>query len=271
MGDVEAVRDMIAALSRVDERQGGGHARRVVVQYLTDDVAAYLDGNFASEAVRRAMFSAAAELTYLAGWKSFDSNLHRLAQMYYHRALRLADEADDRGLAGFILRALAHQAADLGHGAECVRQADVALDWSRKHRTPAAAALFTVVRARGLAVDRQPVQARATLRHAEGLLARVDVDEEPIWLRRMGFGEASLANQTAQTLRDLGDLGEAERQFQRSTAVRNGGAHRRIHALTLANLAATQWAAGKLGDACATWNDALDHMDGLRSAGRERP
>jgi hypothetical protein len=42
--DVEAVRDMTALFSQMDQRRGGGHARTAVVQYLTSDVATFLSG-----------------------------------------------------------------------------------------------------------------------------------------------------------------------------------------------------------------------------------
>jgi len=265
-GEVEAVRHMIATFSQADERYGGGHARLAIVAYLTADVAGYLRGSFASDQDRRAMFSAAAELTYLAGWKAFDSGQHGVAQRYYLKALRLANEADDGPLGGFVLRAMAHQAVDLGHGQACLRLAESALEWSRRNGTPGASALFTVVKARGYAAGRQAKPTTTALRSAEQLLGRVDWNAEPIWIHRMGFGEPSLANQTAQALRDLGDLAGAEREFRRSTATRDGTAHRRIHALTLANLADVQHTRGQVSDACTNWSASLDSMTGLQSA-----
>jgi hypothetical protein len=80
-----------------------------------------------------------------------------------------------------------------------------------------------------------------------------------------GFTETSLASQAGQALRDLGDLPAAESQLRRSIATRDGEAHRRIHALTLANLADVQCAQGRLGLASANWDLALDHMNGVKS------
>ncbi|HET6215186.1 MAG TPA: hypothetical protein VFE14_20140 [Micromonosporaceae bacterium] len=212
------------------------------------------------------MFSAAAELTYLAGWKTFDCAEMGLAQRYYLKALGLANEADDGPLAGFILRAMAHQAVDLGHGQACLRLAESALEWSRRNATPGANALLTVVKARGHAAQRQTTKTTRTLQEAERLLGRVEWETEPIWIHRMGFGEPSLANQTAQALRDLGDLAEAERQFRRSTVTRDGVGHRRIHALTLANLADVQFARCHVAEACKSWSRSLDAMAGVKSA-----
>lgn len=264
-GDVDAVRQMVAGFSEMDERFGGGQGRIAVVAYLSTDVAGYLRGSFASDADRRAMFSAAAELAYLAGWKTFDSGHHGLAQRYYVKALRLANEADDGPLGGFILRAMAHQAVDLGHGEASVQLADSALTWSRRNATPGVSALFTVVKARGHAAERQGADVARALVRAEGLLGRVDWAAEPAWIKRMGFGEPSLANQTGQALRDLGDLAGAERQFRRAAATRDGHGHRRIHALTLSYLADVQFARNEIAEACTTWSKSIDATAGVRS------
>lgn len=265
-GEIDAVREMIDTFSRADERFGGGNGRVAAVAYVTTDVAAYLRGSFRSDVVRQAMFSAAAELAYLIGWKSFDSADQGMAQTWYLRALRLANESGDNPLGGFILRAMAHQAVDLGHGQACANLADSSLDWARHNGTPGARALFTVVKARGHAAQHDRRLAITTMKDAERQLNRVDWSAEPTWIHGMGFGEPSLANQTAQSLRDLGDLDQAEAQFRRSVATRNSAAHRRIHALTLANLADIECSRGALDGACKHWTAALDQMPGLRSA-----
>lgn len=82
-GDLEAVREMAAAFSRIDQRRGGGHGRTALVQYLTSDVAAFLHGGFADTDLRNAMFSTACELSYLCGWMAFDNAEHALAQRYF--------------------------------------------------------------------------------------------------------------------------------------------------------------------------------------------
>jgi tetratricopeptide (TPR) repeat protein len=265
--EIESVREMVAAFSSADERLGGGNGRTAAVAYLTTDVAGYLRGRYESDDARQAMFSAAAELAYLIGWKSFDSADHGLAQSWYLRALRLANEASDGPLGAFILRAMAHQAVDLGHGRQCADLAESALELARGHGSPGVVALLTVVKARGYASQHEPGAAVAAIREAELCLGRADWGAEPGWLGRAGgFDEASLANQTAQCLRDLGDLGQAEAQFKRSVAMRNSKAHQRIHSLTLANLADVEFSRGAVDGACRHWNAALDEMPGVRSA-----
>ncbi|MDH6222427.1 hypothetical protein M2283_009778, partial [Streptomyces pseudovenezuelae] len=46
---------------------------------------------------------------------SFDSSQHEAARRYFTLAVKLAAEAEDAPLAGHVLRAMAHQATDLGH------------------------------------------------------------------------------------------------------------------------------------------------------------
>ncbi len=114
-GDLETVREMASIFSRIDQRRGGGHARTALVQYLTSDVATYLQGRYIDERVRKDMFSAASELADLSGWMAFDNAEHSIAQHYFSVTVKLAAEADDPPMAGHVLRAMAHQAVDLGH------------------------------------------------------------------------------------------------------------------------------------------------------------
>ena len=161
---------------------------------------------------------------------------------------------------------MAHQAVDLGHGQQALQLADSAISCSRGKVTPAAAALFTVLTARGHAATGDTARTTSAISHAGTLLSTADVEDEPAWIRASGFTETSLASQAGLALRDLGDFPGAERQFRTSIATRDGQAYRRIHALTLANLADVQCLQGRLGEASANWSLALDHMAGVRSA-----
>ena len=137
-GDLEAVRETVQLFTRIDQRRGGGHARAAVVQYLTSDVAGYLRASYTDDGVRKSMFSTAGELAYLVGWMAFDNSEHAIAQQYFAVAVKLAAEADDAPLAGHILRAMAHQAVDLGHHRQAVKVAEASLDGHRyQGRQPA--------------------------------------------------------------------------------------------------------------------------------------
>ncbi|HEY9505906.1 MAG TPA: hypothetical protein VIQ27_08040 [Gemmatimonadales bacterium] len=268
-GDVVAVQELTAAFSRIDQRRGGGHGRKALVQYLQSDVAAFLQGTFPNEQVRRDMFSAAAELAYLSGWMGFDNGEHALAQRYLILALKLAARAGNPPLAGHILRAMAHQAIDLGFFPQGLELSTASMQGQRyASATPRERALLGVVHARALAANGDKQSASKALLKAEDDLASASEGiEEP--QRTFFFGEASLAHETACTLRDCGDPRGAIRQFRRSVRTR-GEAFRRTHVVTLGYLGATQIANGGVEEACATWSTALDVLEEGISSGRGR-
>lgn len=265
-GDLETVREMASIFSRVDQRRGGGHARTALVQYLTSDVATYLRGSYIDERVRQDMFSVASELAYLSGWMAFDNAEHAIAQHYFSVAVKLAAEADDPPMAGHVLRAMAHQAVDLGHVRQGVELAAASMEGTRyRMASPRERALFGVVYARALGAAGQNSAAAQALITAEDDLARASTgDDEPS--RVFFFGEASLAHQTALTLRHTEDLSGALTQFRRSVRTRKAATFTRTHVVTLGYLGAVHARRGEIDQACSTWSTALDAMDGIHSA-----
>jgi len=269
MADVEAVREMTGMLSRIDQRRGGAHARSAAYRYLTDDVARLLRGRFPGEDVRRAMYAAAGELAYVNGWMSFDSSEHAAAQRLFRVAVKLSAEADDRPLTGHILRAMAHQAADLGHPRHAVKIAEAST--GRNCYAIACArerALLGVVHARALAAAGEHRAASAALIRAEDdLRAAEPGDDEPG--RVFFFAEASLAHETARTLRDIGDYNGAAREFRRSVRTRQAAAFTRTHAVTLGYLGEVLARTGRIDEASDAWSASLDAVQGVQS-GRTR-
>lgn len=264
-GDIDAVREMSVLFSQLDQRRGGGHGRTVVHHYLTTEVAHYLHGRFTDMTLRRSMFSAASELAYVGGWMSFDAGEHGEAQRYFASAVKLAAEADDAPLTGHILRAMAHQANDLGHHRLALKVATASIEGDRYrlagHRERA---LLGVVHARTLASTGDTGRAAQALLRAEDELSRAsDGEETPA--RVAFFAEAALAHETAATLRDSNDLEGATTAFQRSVRTRDKNLYPRTHAVTLGYLGAIQAQQGAIEQACATWDQALDLMDGIRS------
>lgn len=266
---VAAVRDMIAFFSQVDQRRGGGHARTAVVQYLAHDVTRFLAGTFTDDQVRRQVFSAASELAYLAGWMCFDNAEHPLAQHYFTTAVKLAAEADDPPMAGHVLRAMAHQAVDLGNIRQALDLATASMEGTRyTAASPREKALLGVVHARALSASGQKQAAATALVQAEDDLAAAKPgDDEPA--RVFFFGEASLAHETACALRDVGDLAGAVKEFDRSVRNRKVAPFARTHAVTLGYLGTVHARQGSIDEAFAVWSTALDTMDGVRS-GRTR-
>lgn len=269
VGEVNAVREMTEFFSKRDQRHGGMDGRTALCRYIHDDVARYLGGVFTSEETRCSLLAAASEAVYVAGWMSFDASEHEAARRYFTLALKLAAEADGAPLAGHILRAMAHQAIDLGHPGAGVRLAAASVDRKRYTlATPRERALLGVVQARSLATDGQKREAIAALLRAEDDLAAAEPgDEDPqrVWF----FQRASLAHETARTLWTLGDLDGALREFHNSVVTRKAETFSRTHAVTLGYMGTVQAKQGNVEAACHTWAQALDAMEGVQS-GRAR-
>ena len=267
--DIATVRELTASFSRVDQRRGGGHGRKALVQYLHSDVAGLLQSTYRDDEVRREMLAAVAEMSYLIGWMAFDNSEHALAQQYFVQAVKLAARSGDDPLTGHVLRAMAHQAIDLGAREQGLSLAAASVEGRRyTSATPRERALLGVVHARGLAANgMRKAAAKALLKAEDNLASASDGIEEPG--RTFFFGEASLAHETACTLRDVGDRAGAIQQFQRSVRTR-GEAFRRTHAVTLGYLGAVQVTDGKVDEACATWSDALDAVEDGIYSGRAR-
>lgn len=267
--DVADVCNVMTLFSQIEQRMGGGHGRRAVVQYLSGEVVDYLNGTYTDEVVRRDMFSAAAEMAYLAGWMAFDNDEHSAAQRYFATATKLAAEAEDAPLTGHILRAMAHQAIDLGHATEGLELAEASVAGSRyATATPRERALLKIVHAKALSAAGRRSEAAKAVNVAEQDLASASSSiAEPS--RVFFFTEASLAHETACVLRDSGDLAGAAQQFDRSVRKRKAQAFARTHAVTLGYLGAVQARQGDLEIACATWKSALVSMGQIQS-GRTR-
>lgn len=266
--DVDDLREVTAFFSARDQQRGGAAGRSALVGHLRDTAIPLLSGRFRTEPVRRQTYSAVAEMTYLAGWMAFDASEHRTAQRYLTLAARIAAEADDGPLAGHILRALAHQAVDLGHSRHALELAEASMSPQRYGQaTPREKALLGIVHARALAAGGDRTGTLAAINRAERDLSCADDAQAP---DRVGFfQEASLAHETACALRDLGQHRDAESHFRRSVATRRRQLYARTHSVTLGYLGAVQVQQGHLDEACATWNQALDAMTGVHS-GRAR-
>jgi len=265
--EVEAVTDITAAFNRADEKLGGGFGRTAVVEYLTTDVATYCNAR-SPEPIRNAMFSSAAQLAYLSGWKAHDIGREGLAQKYYLYAYQLACESDDLGQAAYVMRILAHQAYDMGHHANCVDLAStaVATGRGRVDNHTAALLVLTLAKAHAMRGDRRRVM--TTISDAEVLMSKARPDDErPTWAGLHGLSPAQFNNHVAKTLVDLGDYAGAEEHFNRSLRLYlDPVTMPRIYALTSTWLAEAQCKRGHVEEATRTWSDAMSLMGGIRSS-----
>ncbi|RCG17803.1 hypothetical protein DQ384_39550 [Sphaerisporangium album] len=205
-GDVDRIREMTRRMSDADDLYGGGHARAAVAAYLTRDVAPLLRGS--TGRTRPALFTAAAELAYLAGWMAADAGAAGLAQRYYVQAVRLGEEAGDPLVRSTALRSMAVQAVELGHAAEGLALADAAASGLRQRCPLRTRAWVTGMQAEANAAVGNHRQALALLRVAEQELERADSLPESAWTGN--YRRESFEHQTGLTLTALADLPAAE-------------------------------------------------------------
>jgi transcriptional regulator with XRE-family HTH domain len=262
--DVDVVRQITAAFSAADERLGGGHGLTTVTAYLADTAAPMLRGRFPNEPLRQAAFGAVAELAYLAGWKHHDLGQEGAAQRYYQVGYQLACEADQRGHASWMMRALAHQALSLKQPHHCVDLVEGALTRGLGHVDGQTEALLHITHARAYAaVGEKPAAARALLAAEDALLR--DDGPQPSYSRVSGPAAGTVASHTARTLTDLADHVGTEQQHRDALVRWDPEKYKRVHALTYADLGDSLAAQARADEAVAAWAQALTLMEGMTS------
>ncbi|QFX81660.1 hypothetical protein GEV49_12505 [Streptomyces sp. SYP-A7193] len=257
--DVTAVKTTADMFAQLDDQFGGDHARHSVIQYLSNDVAPLLRGRY-TEQVGRALFSTVAEATLLAGWMSYDACHHGLAQRYFLQALRLAQDANDRRLAGSILSAMSHQATFLGRYTQAATLARAALMGISAVATPTLRAQFHAMEARALARTGDVAACEASLSAATRALDSRNSGDEPEWINY--FDAAELAAEAAHCFRDVNRARHAVAHAENAMS----GSHVRSDFFATMVLADAHLRAGDVEEACRVALDALDLGEQLKSA-----
>ena len=262
-GDIAALRSVGELFRTLDHAYGGGHARQALVRYLEHEAEPMLRGTY-GEATGRRLFAAAADLTRLAGWTSYDIAAHGLAQRYFVQALRLAQAAGDRAYGSYVLVTMSRQAVYLGHGREAVQLARVAQQGVGSAAPPVVQALLHAVEARGHGVLGEVRACTASLVRAERALeAARPGDEVPHWARF--FDEAQLADEFGHCHRDL-------QQYRAGGAARGALAAAARARRTRAAGCSAGWCwpppgsgLGELDQACALGAEAAQQAAEMRS------
>ncbi len=261
--DVEALRAVCELFRSLDHAYGGGHARQALVRYLEHETEPMLRGRYGEQAGRR-LFGAAADLTRLAGWTSYDVAAHGLAQRYFVQALRLSQAAGDRAYGSYVLVTMSRQAIHLGHGREAVQLARVAQQGVGTAASPTVQALLHAVEARGHGVLGEVRACTTSLARAERALESARPGEEvPAWARF--FDEAQLADEFGHCHRDLQQYRAAALHAERSLQLRGPG-YVRSRLFCRVVLATARLALGEVEQACALGAEAAQQAARLRSA-----
>ncbi|GAA1890691.1 hypothetical protein GCM10009837_11000 [Streptomyces durmitorensis] len=261
-GDISALRSVGELFRALDHAYGGGHARQALVRYLEHEAEPMLRGSYGEQAGRR-LFAAAADLTRLAGWTSYDIAAHGLAQRYYVQALRLSQAAGDRAYGSYVLVTMSRQAVYLGHGREAVQLARVAQQGVGSSAPPVVQALLHAVEARGHGVLGEVRACTASMVRAERALETARPgDEVPYWARF--FDEAQLADEFGHCHRDLQQYRVAAQHAERSLQLRAPG-YARSRLFCRVVLASSRLGLGELEQACQLGAEAAQAAGEMRS------
>ncbi|MFG2720334.1 regulator [Streptomyces sp. NPDC048416] len=262
-GDIAALRSVGELFRTLDHAYGGGHARQALVRYLEHEAEPMLRGTY-GENVGRRLFAAAADLTRLAGWTSYDIAAHGLAQRYFVQALRLSQAAGDRAYGSYVLVTMSRQAVYLGHGREAVQLARVAQQGVGAAAPPVVQSLLNAVEARGHGVLGEVRACTASLVRAERALESARPgDDVPHWARF--FDEAQLADEFGHCHRDLQQYRACAQHAERSLQLRAPG-YARSRLFCRVVLATARLGLGELDQACALGAEAAQQASEMRSA-----
>ncbi|MEV6946758.1 hypothetical protein AB0N07_33285 [Streptomyces sp. NPDC051172] len=256
---VASARQLLTVCSRSDNVFGAGSVREPLRHYLSTTLLPWLRSDI-KPAVRRDLFTVAAQLTYLCAFAHFDMNHQAAAQRLYLTSVELAHEAGDTISCALALRGLSVQAHELGHLTQADQLAEHAVQTGARHAPPHQQAFLLGQ----LAVTQA---ARGDRRHTRHLIAAEQcLEKSADGASAVGaFHTGSLALQRATVAKNQGDHPTAARALALSLRHRPAD-ERRSRALSLAELAQTQLASGHLEHACRTWHEFLDILPGIRSA-----
>jgi tetratricopeptide (TPR) repeat protein len=195
---------------RWDNEFGGGLRRKAIIGQL-NEASNMLGGPFRDEKVGHRFYSAVADLSQLAGWMSYDLELHATAQRYFLLGMHLARDGGDRPQVARMLYCLARQMIDLGRYKEALDLAQTGTYAIRRSATPKAAAMLLIIQARAYAGMGRAPECNHALGMAQGAFNQAVPGTDPEWLAF--FGEGELYGSLGVALRDLAlaSEGDAER------------------------------------------------------------
>lgn len=261
-GDIAALRSVGELFRTLDDAYGGGHARQALVRYLEHECEPMLRGTYGEQTGRK-LFGAAADLTRLAGWTSYDIAAHGLAQRYFVQSLRLAQAAGDRSYGSYVLVTMSRQAVYLGHGREAVQLARVAQQGVGTSAPPIVQALLHAAEARAHGVLGEVRACTGALVRAERALETARPgDDVPHWARF--FDEAQLADELGHCHRDLQQFRASAQHAERSLQLR-APSYARSRLFCRIVLATARLGLGELDQACTLGAEAAGAAAEMRS------
>jgi hypothetical protein len=264
--ELEHVRRKLDALNALDQEQGGhDQLERAALNAAAEALS--LQQGTATQAMRRRLFSLAADLTATAAWTALDARNFARARQHLDSALVMAGMAQDSVTELRVWKTLAMLGFSTHRYTESLAAAQAAQRTGVVRHDPMYAALGHTQAAVGHAAlgDRQ-----ATLRsigYAEEALSKASNVRRPTWVSFFGPGE--LYSVVASTQQDLSRPADAEAASYRALAALPDR-FRRNRASVTARLAISLVHQGEIEQGCARAEEVFQIMDGHPLPGRLR-
>lgn len=250
---LQQIRNVLNMFAEADARQGGGHGRQALAEYLRTTVLPMLRAE-TDEQVRRALFDLAGEQAQLLGWMSYDSAEYGLSERYLLQSLRFSEDARNPILGAHALATLSHLATTLGHADEGVQLAKTG-QAALRGASNAMFADLAVLESRSQAMLGDARAAAHAVHSAERALRNVVTADEPPEMRFIDH--AYIAGEIANTLVLLGDIPRAVDFAQQSIESSLSQGRARRGALSNIALARAHLARRDVDSACAAGAEAL--------------
>jgi hypothetical protein len=199
------IRRMVNMFAEADAKQGGGHGRQALAEYLRTTVLPLLRSE-TDEATRRELFDLAGEQSQLLGWMALDTGEYGLSERYLIQALRFSEESQNQVLGAHTLATMSHLATTLGHSDEGVQLARAG-QGALRGGSQAMLADLAVLEARSHAIGGDARAAASSVHRAEQALRNVITENEPPEMRFID--QAYIAGEIANNLVLLGDAPRA--------------------------------------------------------------
>jgi hypothetical protein len=259
MPEVDLLRGARGHYEQMYRKAGGVATRGRVLLFLNTETAPLLRGAY-SDATGRELHRAIGGLVAIAGICAYDSDVHGLAQRYFHQALRLAKASGDRAFGGYVLALLVNQCLYLREYRQAVAFAEAAVRTAGHAVSHALTCDLYAMQAKAFSRMGDHASAHRAMTLAETAAGQIRRDEEPdeTGYVQPGLLEANLAD----ALMRLGDTAPAQAYAAEAVAT---GAHERGRVHRLATLTDCQLRAGEAEQAAATAHMVLETMQGMES------
>src|SRR6266545_5494668 len=250
MGHVETVTDQFR---RLDDRIGSRDLLGPVLGHLRF-ITRLLQGSQPTQ-VHRRLCQAAAQVAQLAGWLSFDANLHADARAYYDVAVKAADEGNDRALSAYVLGCRGVVEIYSGEPETGLQFAQAALYRGTSAVTATTQAWLYRVEALALAALGEADHCSGALDQAERSIERSSADEDPPWIYH--FDRSQLAGQKGACYVRLRHP-QAAREALGEALTTLGPEFVRDRSLHLTHLASAFAQQGEIEESCRRASQSLD-------------